>query len=163
MAKKTAKTNDIPVAKLTSEEAEAELARLAGDISKADEAYYVNDRPAISDAEYDALRRRNLLIEKRFPKLKRADSPSDKIGAAPSAKFEKVKHAVPMLSLDNAFNDEDVADFAKRVRRFLGIDEEEKVAFTAEPKIDGLSLSLRYEKARLSWRRPAAMAPSARM
>ena len=146
MAKKTAKTDRIPVAKLTPEEAEAELARLAADIAKADEAYYVNDRPAIMDAEYDALRRRNLLIEKRFPKLKRADSPSDKIGAAPSAKFDKVRHAAPMLSLDNAFNDEDVLDFAKRVRRFLGLGEEEPVAFTAEPKIDGLSLSLRYEK-----------------
>lgn len=146
MAKKTAMTDDVPVAKLTPEEAESELARLAAEVAKADEAYYVNDRPAFTDAEYDALRRRNLLIEKRFPKLKRADSPSDKIGAAPSAKFDKVKHAVPMLSLDNAFNDEDVVDFAKRVRRFLGLGEEEVVALTAEPKIDGLSLSLRYEK-----------------
>ncbi len=136
----------IPVAKLTPEEAETELARLAAEIGLADDAYYAKDRPDLTDAEYDALRRRNLLIEKRFPKLKRDDSPSDKIGAAPSAKFEKAKHAVAMLSLDNAFNDDDVVDFAKRVRKFLGLDEKEEVAFTAEPKIDGLSLNLRYEK-----------------
>ena len=144
--KKTPTTGDIPVAKLTPEEAAAELARLAAAIAGADEAYYGEDRPAMTDAAYDALRRRNLLIEKRFAKLKRDDSPSDKIGAAPSAKFDKVRHAVPMLSLDNAFNEEDVADFAKRVRRFLKLDEEERLAFTAEPKIDGLSLTLRYEK-----------------
>ena len=151
MAKKTkkaAKTKNaaIPVGKLTPEEAEAELARLAAEIARADEAYYANDRPEITDAEYDALRRRNTLVEKRFPKLKRADSPTDKVGAAPSAKFEKSKHAVAMLSLDNAFNDEDVAEFDKRVRRFLGLAEAAALAFTAEPKIDGLSLNLRYEK-----------------
>ena len=135
----------VPVNKLTAEEAEAELARLAAEIARADAAYYDKDAPEITDAEYDALRRRNLLIEKRFPKLKRADSPSDKVGAAPSAKFEKAKHAVAMLSLDNAFNDEDVAEFVKRVRRFLGLAEEDAITFTAEPKIDGLSLNLRYE------------------
>ena len=146
MAKARAQTARIPVGKLSSEEAAAELARLAKEIAAADEAYYGRDKPEITDAEYDALRRRNLLVEKRFPKLKRDDSPSDRIGAAPSAKFDKARHAVPMLSLDNAFSDEDVADFAKRVRRFLGLDESEALAFTAEPKIDGLSLSLRYEK-----------------
>ena len=152
MAKKTTKKTAtktaaaVPVGKLTPEEAEAELARLAAEIARADEAYYANDRPEITDAEYDALRRRNTLVEKRFPKLKRADSPTDKVGAAPSAKFEKSKHAVAMLSLDNAFNDEDVAEFDKRVRRFLGLAEEAALAFTAEPKIDGLSLNLRYEK-----------------
>jgi len=136
----------IPVSKLKPEEAEVELARLAAEIARADEAYHEKDRPEISDAKYDALRQRNLLIEKRFPKLKRADSPSDKVGAKASTKFEKSAHAQPMLSLDNAFSDEDVAEFAKRVRKFLGLGEEHALAFTAEPKIDGLSLNLRYEK-----------------
>ncbi len=120
--------------------------RLAAALTRADAAYYEHDKPEMSDAEYDAMRRRNLLIEKRFPKLKRADSPSDKVGAPPSAKFEKSRHAIAMLSLDNAFSDEDVVDFEKRVRRFLGIGEDETVALTAEPKIDGLSLNLRYEQ-----------------
>ena len=146
MSKKAAATAAIPVNKLSPEEAEAELARLAAEIARADEAYYANDRPEITDAQYDALRRRNLLVEKRFPKLKRKDSPSDKIGATPSTKFEKAKHAVPMLSLDNAFSDEDVEEFAKRVRRFLGLGDDVAVPFTAEPKIDGLSLNLRYEQ-----------------
>ncbi|GJL95647.1 MAG: DNA ligase [Hyphococcus sp.] len=149
MSKTAEKTSTIPVNKLSPEEAATELARLASEIALADTAYHENDAPEISDAAYDALRRRNLLIEKKFPKLKRKDSPSDKVGAAPSAKFEKAKHAVSMLSLDNAFNDEDVADFEKRVRKFLGLGEGEAFAFTAEPKIDGLSLSLRYEKGQL--------------
>ncbi len=149
MNKKTADPTTIPIGKLTPEQAEAELARLASAIVAADTAYYKNDRPEISDAEYDALRRRNLLIEKRFSKLKRKDSPTDKIGAAPSTKFEKSKHAVSMLSLDNAFSDDDVAEFDKRVRRFLGVGDDEALAFTAEPKIDGLSLNLRYEKGAL--------------
>ncbi len=148
MAKKN-ESQTIPVGKLTPEGAEAELARLAADIGRADEAYYNKDKPEITDAEYDALRRRNLLIEKRFPKLKRKDSPSDRVGAPPSAKFEKTKHAVPMLSLDNAFKDDDVAEFAKRVRKFLGLKDDDNVAFTAEPKIDGLSLALRYEQGEL--------------
>lgn len=135
----------IPVGKLTAEEAETELARLAAEIASADEAYYKNDRPEISDAAYDALRRRNLLIEKRFPKLKRNDSPTDRVGAPPSTKFEKSKHAIPMLSLDNAFNDDEVIEFDKRVRRFLGLDQKDALTYTAEPKIDGLSLNLRYE------------------
>lgn len=138
-----------PVGKLTPDEAAAELARLAMGISGADEAYYNRDKPALTDAEYDALRRRNLLIERRFPKLKREDSPSDRVGAPPTAKFEKSKHAVPMLSLDNAFDDDDVAEFVKRVRKFLGLEETEQLALTAEPKIDGLSLNLRYEKGEL--------------
>ncbi len=136
----------IPVGKLAPDEAAAELARLAADIAGADAAYYGKDAPEITDAQYDALRRRNLLIEKRFPKLKRADSPSDKVGASPSAGFEKAKHAIAMLSLDNAFDDADVAEFDKRVRKYLGLVEDSALAFTAEPKIDGLSLSLRYEK-----------------
>ncbi|WDI30405.1 NAD-dependent DNA ligase LigA [Hyphococcus flavus] len=143
---KTKKAASIPVNKLTPEQAEAELAQLATAIMRADEAYYKNDQPEVTDAEYDAMRRRNLLIEKRFPKLKRDDSPTDKVGAPPSTKFEKSKHAIPMLSLDNAFNDDDVVEFDKRVRRFLGLDEEGAVAYTAEPKIDGLSLNLRYEQ-----------------
>lgn len=146
---KPIETSAVPVGDLTPEQAEAELARLAGAMASADEAYYNNDKPEISDAEYDALRRRNILIEKRFPKLKRADSPSDKVGAPLSAKFEKAKHAVPMLSLDNAFDDEDVGEFAKRVRKFLGLTDDDALALTAEPKIDGLSLNLRYEKGAL--------------
>lgn len=134
-----------PVKDLSSDEAEAELARLVKVMGDADAAYYDQDAPIMSDAEYDALRRRNLLIEKRFPKLKRKDSPSDRVGAPPSAKFEKVRHAVPMLSLDNAFDDDDVEDFVARVARFLGIKEADEIAFTAEPKIDGASMSLRYE------------------
>jgi len=142
-------TSTIPVGKLTPDDAAAELVRLATEISGADEAYYNKDKPALTDAEYDALRRRNLLIERRFPKLKREDSPSERVGAPPSAKFGKSKHAVPMLSLDNAFDDDDVAEFAKRVRKFLGLEETDELAFTAEPKIDGLSLNLRYEKGEL--------------
>ena len=119
MAKEKTSFAAVPVGTLKPEEAEVELARLATVIAKADTAYYEKDKPEITDAEYDALRRRNLLIEKRFPKLKRADSPSDKVGAPPSAKFEKSRHAVSMLSLDNAFDDDDVAEFVKRVRKFL--------------------------------------------
>ncbi len=145
MTAKKSKTAAAPVGSLDETQAEAEITRVIAAIVAADEAYYNEDRPEISDAEYDALRRRLLLVEKKFPKLKRKDSPSNKVGAPPSAKFEKARHAAPMLSLDNAFNDEDVADFAKRVRKFLGLGNDETVAFTAEPKIDGLSLNLRYE------------------
>ncbi|MEO0400542.1 MAG: NAD-dependent DNA ligase LigA [Pseudomonadota bacterium] len=140
---------DKPVKELTRDEAEAELARLATAISEADAAYYGADAPQITDAAYDALRRRNALIERAFPKLKRADSPSDKVGAPPAVGFDKAEHAAPMLSLDNAFADEDVSDFVVRIRRFLKLDEEAPLHFTAEPKIDGLSLSLRYEKGAL--------------
>jgi DNA ligase (NAD+) len=135
-----------PVSDLSADEAAAELARLAKAIAEADKAYYAEDRPKLTDAEYDALRRRNALIERRFPKLKRADSPSARVGAAPSTKFEKAAHARPMLSLDNAFGAEDVREFEARVRRFLMLGEEAPLAFTAEPKIDGLSLNLRYER-----------------
>jgi DNA ligase (NAD+) len=133
------------VEKLTSDEAAKELDRLAKEIAAHDRAYYADDAPKVSDAEYDALRRRNSEIEARFPLLVRADSPSHRIGAKASEKFGKVVHRVPMLSLDNAFSDEDVADFLGRVRRFLGLKEDEEIAVTAEPKIDGLSASLRYE------------------
>ena len=140
---------DKPVDSLTESEAEAELARLAAEIAGHDERYYNEDAPTVDDAEYDALRRRNLALEQRFPHLVREDSPSRKVGATVSEKFGKVTHAVPMLSLDNAFADEDVAEFVARIRRFLRLGADEPVAITAEPKIDGLSLSLRYEQGRL--------------
>jgi DNA ligase (NAD+) len=139
-------TAAIPVKDLTPGEAAGELERLAGLIARADDAYYQKDAPVMSDAEYDALQRRNLLIEKRFPKLRREDSPSLRVGAAPSPKFEKVRHKVPMLSLDNAFDEEDVVDFLARIARFLGLKEGTELAVAAEPKIDGASLNLRYEK-----------------
>jgi DNA ligase (NAD+) len=133
------------VDELTEAEAAVELKRLAKEIAAHDERYYQEDAPTVSDAEYDALRKRNNAIEARFPELIRADSPSRRVGATPAGKFKKVRHAVPMLSLDNAFEDEDVRRFVDRIRRFLRLDEDEKIAFAAEPKIDGLSLSLRYE------------------
>ena len=132
-----------PIDKLTSNEAQKELDRLAAEIAEHDRRYHAEDAPTISDAQYDALRRRNDAIEKRFPLLVRADSPSHRVGASVSAKFAKVVHSRPMLSLDNAFNDEDVHDFAVRVRRFLGLKEDDKLTLTSEPKIDGLSASLR--------------------
>ena len=128
---------------LTEAEARAELARLAAALARANRAYHAEDAPEISDAAYDALRRRNAAIEARFPGLKRADSPSDQVGAAAADGFGKVTHAVRMLSLENAFDEGDVADFVDRIRKYLGHDG--PLAFTAEPKIDGLSLSLRYE------------------
>ncbi len=138
-----------PVDRLTEAEAKAELERLAREIAHHDELYYRQDAPEISDADYDALRERNAAIEARFPALIRPDSPSKRVGAAPVEAFGKVRHAVPMLSLGNAFTDEDVADFIARVRRFLGLDAETEIAVTAEPKIDGLSISLTYDRARL--------------
>lgn len=133
-----------PIEGLNAAEAEAELARLAQVLATANQEYHTDDAPTLSDAEYDALKRRNAAIEARFPKLKRSDSPSDQVGAAPADGFAKVQHAQRMLSLGNAFSDEDVADFDRQVRRYLGMDEA-TLAYTAEPKIDGLSLSLRYE------------------
>ncbi|WP_421857857.1 NAD-dependent DNA ligase LigA [Oricola sp.] len=134
-----------PVEALDEQEAAAELERLAAEIAGHDRHYHAEDRPVATDAEYDALKQRNGAIEARFAHLKRADSPSDTVGAAVSEKFEKVRHSVPMLSLDNAFSDADVRDFAARVRRFLKLGEDAPLRLTAEPKIDGLSLSLRYE------------------
>ncbi|MGF1543080.1 MAG: NAD-dependent DNA ligase LigA [Parvularculaceae bacterium] len=136
---------DKPVKDLTADQAALELERLARAIANADVAYHQEDAPTMSDAAYDALRRRNALIERAFPKLVREDSPSKRVGAAPSTKFEKARHARPMLSLDNAFGTDDVTEFVARVRRFLKLADDAPLAFTAEPKIDGLSLSLRYE------------------
>ncbi len=137
------------VDQLSEAEAEAELARLAKEITRANAAYHQQDAPDISDADFDALKARNLAIEARFPHLKRADSPSEQVGASPADGFAKVTHAVRMLSLSNAFDAEDIADFDDRIRRYLGLSDDTPLAFTAEPKIDGLSLSLRYEAGRL--------------
>lgn len=142
-------SSTISVDELNDAEAVIELERLASTLNAASQAYYADDAPTIDDAEYDALWQRNLAIEARFSDLKRDDSPSNRVGSAPQEKFEKITHAVPMLSLDNAFTDEDVADFVARIKRFLKIPAEQKTFFTAEPKIDGLSLSLRYEKGKL--------------
>ncbi len=130
---------------LSEAQAKAELKRLAGEIAAHDKRYYQQDAPTVTDAAYDALRQRNAAIEAHFPALIRADSPSRRVGATPAGKFKKVRHAVPMLSLDNAFAEQDVVDFIARIRRFLKLDEKEKISFSAEPKIDGLSMSLRYE------------------
>ncbi len=129
----------------TDTEAAAELARLAAEIAHHNARYHTDDAPEISDAEYDALVRHNQAIEAAFPQLVRADSPSLKVGAPPAGHLAKVAHAKAMMSLDNGFADEDIADFEGRVRRFLSLAPDETVALTAEPKIDGLSCSLRYE------------------
>ncbi|MBJ3783768.1 NAD-dependent DNA ligase LigA [Devosia sediminis] len=140
--------SDLPlkdVSDLSEDEARGELEQLAAAIAAADQAYHQNDAPEITDAEYDALRIRNAEIEGAFPELVRSDTPTGKVGAAPAEGFSKVRHAVPMLSLAKAYTDEDVADFIERGRRFFQKDEGLEIAFTAEPKIDGLSASLRYE------------------
>jgi DNA ligase (NAD+) len=142
-------TSQTKLADLSPEAAKAELARLAEEISKANRAYHAEDAPEISDAEYDALKQRNAEIEARFPELKRADSPSEVVGAAPADGFSKVKHAVAMLSLANAFDNDEVDEFDGRVRKYLGLASDAALRYTAEPKIDGLSLSLRYENGRL--------------
>ncbi len=134
---------------LTLRQARAEHSRLGEAIAEYDRAYYQEDAPLVPDADYDALRRRYEELEKAFPELATSESLTKKVGAKPSEKFAKVKHAVPMLSLGNVFSDEEVGDFVARVRRFLGLAEDAIVACTAEPKIDGLSCSLRYEKGRL--------------
>ncbi len=139
----------VEVDKLTKAQAKVELKRLALEISLHDERYYQKDAPTISDAEYDALRRRSDAIEARFPDLVNGESPSQKIGAQPSRAFAKVRHAVPMLSLANAFSDGDVTDFVERVRRFLRLGADDIPAIVSEPKIDGLSLSLRYVEGEL--------------
>ena len=138
-----------PAESLTEKQARRELARLATEIRLADIAYYKEDAPHLSDADYDRLRKRNEDIEAAFPHLKRSDSPSDRVGADVSDAFSKVDHGIPMLSLDNAFSDEDVEEFAARIRRFLGLDGDEALIITSEPKIDGLSLNILYEDGQL--------------
>lgn len=136
---------DIAPDQLTLAEAIDELARLAGILNAANHDYHTDDAPKLSDADYDALKRRNLAIEVCYPSAKRKDSPTDNVGAPVSDGFDKVRHAVPMLSLGNAFSSEDVHDFDQRIKKFLGLSETEQISYTAEPKIDGLSLSLRYK------------------
>lgn len=136
-------------ATLSAAEAERELATLAARLAEANRRYHTDDAPDLTDAEYDALKQRNAAIEARFPHLKRADSPSDQIGAAPADGFGKVRHSLPMLSLANAFAPEDVTEFDAGIRKFLNLGPDAPLAYTAEPKIDGLSLSLRYEDGRL--------------
>lgn len=135
-----------PPGELTREQAEKELSRLARAIAEHDRQYYQHATPTISDAEYDTLRQRNQAIEARFPDLVREDSPSFRVGTAPAEGFSKVTHTLPMLSLANAFSREGIEDFIERIRRFLGFGTEEPIALWAEPKIDGLSFSARYEK-----------------
>jgi len=138
-----------PIDALTLEEAATEAKRLAAEVARHDELYHGQDAPEISDAEYDALRRRLLALEAAYPELAGEASPTRAVGAAPSETFSEVRHARPMLSLDNVFSDEDVTDFVGSVRRFLALPAEAELVFTAEPKIDGLSMSLRYENGRL--------------
>ncbi len=135
---------------LTLTEAAAELERLANEIAEHDRRYHQEDAPIITDAAYDALRARNAAIEARFPDLKRPDSPSERVGAVPTGRFAEVRHAVAMLSLENAFNEDDVRGFLEGMYRFLGRSKDDPIALTAEPKIDGLSMSLRYEFGRLT-------------
>jgi DNA ligase (NAD+) len=135
----------VDVTTLTKAQAKVEHKRLALELENHDKAYYQDDAPKVSDAEYDALRQRFNAIEARFPEFVTSSSPSQKIGAAPSGRFRKVRHAVPMLSLDNAFAEEDVVDFVGRIRRFLKLADDDNIDFSAEPKIDGLSMSLRYQ------------------
>ena len=141
--------SETPVDALTEKQAKAEHARLGAEIAEHDRRYYQEDAPTVSDAAYDTLRQRYDAIEARFPQLRTLESLTQRVGAAPSARFAKVRHAVPMLSLDNAFAEEDVVDFVGRIRRFLRLSEDDEIAFSAEPKIDGLSMSLRYEDGEL--------------
>src|SRR5579863_5144782 len=136
------------VAALSEAEAIDELTGLADEIAAHDIRYYQDEAPTVSDADYDALKQRNAAIEARFPHLIRENSPSLRVGAVRSEAFAPVEHGVPMLSLDNAFSNDDAAEFDARIRRFLRLGEE-PIAYTAEPKIDGLSASLRYEAGRL--------------
>jgi DNA ligase (NAD+) len=142
-------TDTVDTENLTRAQAKRELARLAKLLARASRAYYGADAPQMSDAEFDALKRRNAAIEARFGDLKRTDSPTERVGARPAEGFEKVAHAVAMLSLGNAFDDNDVFAFDTGIRKYLGLAQTETLTYTAEPKIDGLSLSLRYEQGRM--------------
>src|SRR5580693_5485130 len=137
-------TKEPKALKLTLAKAREEHARLQAEIAEHDRRYHGEDAPIISDAEYDALRRRYTALEEAFPKLAGADSANRKVGAAPSEKFAKVRHAVPMLSTGNIFADEEVEEFSARVRRFRGMGDGMPLDVVAEPKIDGLSCNLRY-------------------
>lgn len=134
---------------MDAEDARARHKALAEKIRHHDDLYYRKDAPEISDADYDALRKELEELEAVHPELVTEDSPTQQVGAAPAAGFKKVRHAVPMLSLSNVFSDEDVSDFLARVRRFLGLEDEDTLEILAEPKIDGLSCSLRYENRQL--------------
>lgn len=142
-------TGNIAVEDLSAAQAKVELAWLAAQLAAANTAYHRDDAPEMSDADYDALKKRNTAIEVQFPDLKRGDSPTEVVGGAVADGFGKVRHAVRMLSLGNAFDDEDVFDFDQRIRKYLGLATDAALAYTAEPKIDGLSLSLRYENGEL--------------
>src|SRR6516165_6169374 len=143
--KSTSDKSETSVDGLTERQAKAEHARLEAEIAEHDRRYYQEDAPTVSDAEYDRLRQRYGAIEARFPQLRTLQSLTERVGAAPSTRFAKVRHAVPMLSLDNAFAEQDVLDFVSRIRRFLRLPDGDEISFSAEPKIDGLSMSLRYE------------------
>ncbi|WP_375261486.1 NAD-dependent DNA ligase LigA [Palleronia sp.] len=142
-------SSDVPVEDLTQDGAARELEHLASQIAEANNAYHGQDAPKLSDARYDHLKRRNAAIEARFPELKRRDSPTEVVGAVPRPGFGKIRHSRRMMSLDNVFDDEQVVDFVRSVRAYLGLSDDAALTFTAEPKIDGLSLSLRYEDGRL--------------
>lgn len=140
---------DTDIVGFTDADAKSELEKLSALLAKANMDYHGLDTPTLDDAEFDRLKQRNAALETAFSHLVRADSPSVQAGAAPSDRFSKVTHSVAMLSLSNAFEDTDVEEFDARIRKYLGISSSEPLAFTAEPKIDGLSLSLRYENGTL--------------
>ena len=137
----------IDVSAINEEQAKKELERIAKEIAKSDEAYYQNDNPYLTDAEYDKLKLLNEKLEQKFPHLIRADSPSKRVGAPVKSDFKKIVHTIPMLSLGDIFSEEELADFVKGIQRFLNT--EDDIEFTSEPKMDGLSFSARYEKGRL--------------
>lgn len=140
---------NLPVSDMTEDQAALELQRLALTLAQANRAYHRDDHPSIDDATYDWLKLRNAQIEQKFPHLKRTDSPSDQVGAKPKEGFGKIRHRKPMLSLSNAFDAEDVEDFVARLKKFLNLPPQSHMRMTAEPKIDGLSLAVRYEKGQL--------------
>src|ERR1700688_4339301 len=160
MAKKSHSAT--PPEALTEAQAKAEHARLAAEIAGHDRRYYQDDAPSVSDAEYDRLRQRYGAIEARFPQLRTLESLTQRVGAAPSARFAKVRHAVPMLSLDNAFAEDDVVHLVGRIRRFLRLPEDDEIAFSAEPRTDGRRCRCATNTARWSPARRAATAARAK-